>query len=232
MFHSNVSVDGVIKQTVASLRNSGMENLITTGKVLRYGFVRDENLSKDSNVVAYNYVMSRRPDLKQKSTLLEMRKALQSIPDTEKFELVIKLRSIRRAVLAEEQSFVNTAQLVATTISKVTIDPLFERVKYDIVMFDEVSMAYVPQVICAAAHAREKLILVGDFRQLAPIVQSDAKDILGKDIFGYLGISNTMNVYPHPWLVMLNEQRRMHPDISEFSNRSSPDCGVNSTSGL
>ena len=61
---------------------------------------------------------------------------------------------------------------------------------------------------------------MGDFRQLAPIVQSDAKDILGKDIFGYLGISNTMNVYPHPWLVMLNEQRRMQPDISEFSNQN------------
>ena len=218
--HSNVSVDGVIKQTVASLRNSGMENLITTGKVLRYGFVRDENLSKDSNVVAYNYVMSRRPDLKQKSTLLEMRKALQSIPDTEKYDMVKKLRAIRREVREEEQVYVKAAQLVATTISKVTIDPLFEKVKYDIVMFDEVSMAYVPQVICAATHAREKLILVGDFCQLAPIVQSEAKDILGKDIFGYLGISNTMNVYPHPWLVMLNEQRRMHPDISEFSNQN------------
>ena len=185
--HSNVSVDGVIKQTVASLRNSEMENLITTGKVLRYGFVRDENLSKDGNVVAYNYVMNRRPDLKQTSALLEIQKALQSIPDTEKYDMVKKLRAIRREAREEEQVYVK---------------------------------AYVPQVICAAAHAREKLILVGDFRQLAPIVQSDAKDILGKDIFGYLGISNTMNVYPHPWLVMLNEQRRMHPDISEFSNQN------------
>ena len=63
--HSNVSVDGVIKQTAAVLRNAGMESLLAEGKVLRYGYVRDEELSKDSFAVAYNYALEHRPDLKQ-----------------------------------------------------------------------------------------------------------------------------------------------------------------------
>ena len=87
-------------------------------------------------------------------------------------------------------------------------------------MFDEVSMAYVPQLLCAAAFAKEKFICVGDFRQLAPIVQSEkAKNVLQSDIFSFLNICKYSEIHNHPWLVMLNEQRRMHPNISKFSNQ-------------
>ena len=59
--------------------------------------------------------------------------------------------------------------MVATTISKATIDHLFDEKRYDLVMFDEVSMAYVTQIFCAAKIAKEKFMCVGDFNQLAPI---------------------------------------------------------------
>ena len=89
--------------------------------------------------------------------------------------------------------------------------------KWDVVFFDEVSMAFVPQIMVASTLAREKLVLLGDFRQLAPIVQFSSTSILRKDIFTYLhatdGSGGVMN---HPWLTMLNEQRRMHPDIASF----------------
>ena len=100
-----------------------------------------------------------------------------------------------------------------------TIDKVFNSVKYDVVMFDEVSMAYVLQIVCAATYAREHFICVGDFMQLAPIAQSSAKDILCEDIFTYLRINVGSVPYYHPWLVMLNEQRRMYPAISAFSNK-------------
>ena len=221
--HSNVSVDGVIKQTVAVLRNAGMGKLLTEGKVLRYGYVRDEELSQDPYAVAYNYVLNHRPDLKQKMEQLYREKdqlRRTGSYNSYKGERVEKeLKKLRGEVRSEERQYVSKAELVATTISKVTVDSLFDNEEYDIVMFDEVSMAYVPQTICAAAYAREKLVLVGDFRQLAPIVQSDAKSVLGVDVFAYLGISNGTRVCAHPWLVMLNEQRRMHPAISAFPNK-------------
>ncbi len=221
--HSNVSVDGVVKQTVAGLRNAGMDKLLTEGNVLRYGYVRDEELSQDSYAVAYNYVLNHRPDLKQKIDRFHQEK--EHLLRTGNYhsykgeQIEEDLKKLRAEVRSEERKYASKAKLVATTISKVTIDSLFDEKEYDIVMFDEVSMAYVPQVICAASYAREKLILVGDFRQLAPIVQSEAKTVLGVDIFSYLGISSWTKVCPHPWLVMLNEQRRMHPAISAFPNK-------------
>lgn len=88
------------------------------------------------------------------------------------------------------------------------------------VMFDEVSMAYVPQVIAAATLSKGKFLCVGDFRQLAPISQCPEAKLLKTDIFSYLKIiDNVGHMFWHPWLVMLNEQRRMHPDIAGFSNK-------------
>lgn len=49
-------------------------------------------------------------------------------------------------------------------------------------------------------------------------MQSSENDLLKADIFAYLGITNGTDMYAHPWLVMLGEQRRMHPDIAMFSN--------------
>ena len=43
--HSNVSVDGVIKKIVQIL-DPDMEQDLRDGKILRYGYVRDEKLSK------------------------------------------------------------------------------------------------------------------------------------------------------------------------------------------
>lgn len=81
-------------------------------------------------------------------------------------------------------------------------------------------MAYVPQVIAAAALARDKFLFVGDFRQLAPISQNPSAKILQVDIFSYLKIVDANgDMYYHPWLVMLNEQRRMYPEIAAFPNK-------------
>ena len=220
--HSNVSVDGVVKQTVAGLRNAGMGKLLEEGKVLRYGYVRDEDLSRDSFAVAYNYVLLKQPDLQkriEKSYKEKDQLKIRGIYHSARGEQIEReLKQLRSQVRLEEKSYVEKAMLVATTISKVTVDSLFEDRDFDVVMFDEVSMAYVPQIVCAAMHAREKLVLVGDFRQLAPIVQSDAKSVLSVDVFSFLAIAGRSRVCAHPWLVMLNEQRRMHPAISAFPN--------------
>lgn len=125
---------------------------------------------------------------------------------------------IRKAVNEDEMRAVDHARMVATTASKMYANSFFEGRKYDLVLFDEVSMAYVPQIICAAMHTDSKLVLVGDFRQLAPITSSGvASKLLSKDIFSYLGITDgTQKAHYHPWLVMLDEQRRMHPAIAAF----------------
>ena len=130
-----------------------------------------------------------------------------------------EINKIRSEIHDQEQYYVNNASIIATTISKVTVDKLFENKTYDVVLFDEVSMAYVLQIVCAATFCKEHLICVGDFMQLAPIAQSKSKDVLCEDIFSYLGICRKGIPYYHPWIVMLDEQRRMNPAIAGFSNK-------------
>lgn len=221
--HSNVSVDGVLNKVVQMLPAQKKKELLKQGKILRYGFVRDEELEKEPYAVSFNYVLLNHPTEKEKMERLQKEKA--KLKNTGRFskereQVEKELKAIRKYLKDEEKQAVKKAQIVSTTISKVYADKMFEGKKYDVVMFDEVSMAYIPQIICAASHAESKFICVGDFYQLAPIVQADKNDVLKKDIFSYLNITDgALKIYGHPWLVMLDEQRRMHPDIAAFSNQ-------------
>lgn len=227
--HSNISVDNVVKQISNQFSDNHLANLLSQGKVLRYGYVRDEELCQNDKCVAFNFTLNSHPDLKSQYFALteeskKLKIELQFRNDTEKAakrkSVEAKLKEIRATLKKETQMLAAKAQVVATTVSKIYMDKLFDNKKYDVVMFDEVSMAYVPQLLCAATFAKERFICVGDFRQLSPIVQSEkAKDVLQNDIFSFLNICSHGAIHNHPWLVMLNEQRRMHPHISKFSNQ-------------
>jgi len=222
--HSNVSVDGVVKKVVDTI-DTNMQSYLKDGKILRFGFVRDEELSNHPYATSFNYALSRCPDYSRNlDNLNRERDSLRAKKQihTAKYDQIEKsIKSLRDLIRKEERKYVEKAQLIATTISRATVDPMFEERQFDLVMFDEVSMAYVPQVIVAAALAKEKFMCVGDFRQLSPIAQNpDAKKVLQIDIFSYLKILDGANkMYYHPWLVMLNVQWRMHPDIAEFPNK-------------
>lgn len=227
--HSNISVDNVVKQISNQFSKNHLAPILAKGKVLRYGYVRDEELSKNEKCVAFNFALNSHPELKkqyiafsEESKKLKIEFQFRKDNATaEKIKNLEKtLKGIRTKLKTESQLLTARAQVVSTTVSKIYMDKLFDNKKYDVVMFDEVSMAYVPQLLCAATFAKEKFICVGDFRQLAPIVQSEqAKNILQSDIFSFLNINKNSGIHNHPWLVMLNEQRRMHPHISKFSNQ-------------
>lgn len=223
--HSNVSVDGVVKKVANRLRENNDIQLLKNGTILRYGYVRDIELGKDEYASSFNYALNHCHDLKRQMEKLQNQKDdLKNkglLTGQKLIEIEKKLGHVRSKIREQEKIYVAQARLVGTTISKVIVDGLFESKQYDLVMFDEVSMAYVTQIACAASFARKKFLCVGDFMQLPPIAQDRiAKNTLEKDIFEYLGITdNTENMYYHPWLVMLDTQRRMHPDISEFVNK-------------
>lgn len=221
--HSNVSVDGVIKQVVKML-GTDKQSILEDGKILRFGYVRDDELSQNPYAASFNYALSKCDSYaRQLEHLMAKRDELRAknqMKSKEYDEVEHKIKEIRGEIRKEERKYVERAQVIGTTISRATIDPMFEERQFDLVMFDEVSMAYVPQVIAAAALAKEKFMCVGDFRQLAPISQSPDSRVLQVDIFSYLQIVDGKgNMYWHPWLVMLNEQRRMAPAISEFPSK-------------
>lgn len=101
--------------------------------------------------------------------------------------------------------------------SQVTVDKAIYTQRFDVVIFDEASMAYVPQVIFAAGIAKNYFVCLGDFCQLPAIVQNKVDDRLTKDIFEHTGIISAVeNNEGHNWLVMLDLQYRMHLEIADF----------------
>lgn len=221
--HSNVSVDGVAKKIDELLRQKGKTSVLKAGTVLRYGYVRDEALNRNPYVNSFYYAVTKNEALNKKLDLLQdeydQLKKTKGLTDPKIITLKKEIGKIRAQIREQEQFYVSKAKVVATTISKVVIDKMFQDRKFDVVMFDEVSMAYVLQVVAAATFATKHMICVGDFMQLAPIAQSSAQDILCQDIFTHLGINHNGQPYFHPWLVMLDEQRRMEPRISAFANQ-------------
>ncbi len=232
--HSNVSVDGIALKIAELLRQRHREQDLKDGKVIRYGYIRDEKLSKDKDVSAYLRYINDYPKLKDEMNKLQakynkMAKEVSS-KDKELIKLGVKIANYRTQIFNVLYSYVDNASIVITTMTKTVVDKIFIDTYYDAVFFDEVSMAYVPQIICAATMSKEKMVCVGDFMQLAPIARSEerfnsksdalVKDILSNDIFEFMGICENGKPIFHPWLVMLDEQRRMHPKISEFSSKN------------
>ncbi len=222
--HSNVSVDGVASKVRELLEGQNDIAPLKDGKVLRYGYIRDEALSKNENISSFMYAASRNEGLSSRLDELQEQyeriKHYYGLNSPQIINLKKEIAEIHNKIREMEQLYVSQASIIATTISKVVVDPIFENARYDVVMFDEVSMAYVPQILCAATYAKEHIICVGDFMQLAPIAQSpEVKKVLTEDIFSFLGINVYGTPYYHPWLVMLDEQRRMHPAISQFPRK-------------
>ena len=143
------------------------QSILEDGKILRFGYVRDDELSQNPYATSFNYALSKCDSYaRQLEHLMAKRDELRAknqMKSKEYDEVEHKIKEIRGEIRKEERKYVERAQVIGTTISRATIDPIFEERQFDLVMFDEVSMAYVPQVIAAAALARKSFMCVGDF---------------------------------------------------------------------
>lgn len=220
--HSNVSVDGAVNRILETMAEKKMYEDVRQGSILRYGFIKDEKLAAHPTASAYNYVLTSDADLSQKKIANDNQiKASKNSKNPKNIDaLHEEHKNISLKIKELERKAVSEAGIVATTASKAAVEKLFyENGNFDVVIFDEVSMAYVPQIIYASSLAEEKLICLGDFKQLSPIAQSPGGELLRKDLFSILNICDDQgHVNYHPWLVMLQEQRRTAPGIVQFVN--------------
>lgn len=210
--YSNVSVDGAL------LRVAKKADL-PEGMIIRYGYPRTKELLDSKTLTSYQFVLHNNPGLREEyHGLLERKRELKR-KDPERVAINKKLNKIRELLLEQEKELIQNAAFVATTVSKATVDSSIYSQRFDAVIFDEASMAYVPQIVFSAGMATNYFICLGDFCQLPAIVQNNVDDRLRSDIFDYTGITSAVtNGHNHKWLVMLNVQYRMHPDISDFAS--------------
>ncbi|MBI4029391.1 MAG: topoisomerase DNA-binding C4 zinc finger domain-containing protein [Candidatus Blackburnbacteria bacterium] len=136
------------------------------------------------------------------------------------------LRSERRSIQEQldqmSKLVLNSARAVATTLTKCYLRLELLTQPFDVVIVDEISMAQIPLLFVAMGMG-QKIILVGDFLQLPPIVQADtdvAKKWLSKSLYDYFEIPQVFlrdNAWPDQ-VRPLFRQYRMHPDISGLVN--------------
>lgn len=210
--YSNVSVDGAI------MRVHDLAPNIKAGKLIRYGYARQPSLLNHPFLTSYNYTLQKHPKLlNERNELIKERKKLHR-SSKRYLEIGERLTTIKKYLKVEEENIVKKSQFVATTVSKAIVDPIIYKKNYDVVIFDEASMAYIPQIIFSASLAIQHFVCLGDFCQLPPIVQSHS-NLLNQDIFEYCGITTAVQRnLSHNWLCMLNMQYRMHPAISNFAS--------------
>ncbi|MEY4704655.1 MAG: hypothetical protein RL042_851 [Nitrospirota bacterium] len=80
-------------------------------------------------------------------------------------------KKIREILAAEEdtnrQAFIQNRRLVVTTASRVLSDPLFSRVRFDVLIADEAPWIAAAPLLGAAGLVRERIVLSGDTRDIA-----------------------------------------------------------------
>lgn len=225
--YSNVSVDGAI------LRVTSLKNDVFPGQLVRYGFPKDKRISEHPYLSSYNLAINNYPDLLKRRTQLQAEKKRLEKNDPKLIQVEKELNEIRRELRAAESQCVRNAKFVATTVSKAIVDKEIRNGAFDVVIFDEASMATIPQIAYAAKLARKNFVCMGDFRQLPPIVQSSKEPPLNADIFQYCGITQAVDQGSnHKWLCLLDTQYRMHPEIADFAGRSIYNGLLKSANGM
>lgn len=125
------------------------------------------------------------------------------------------IEQLRRDLRYQEQVVVKNSQLILSTMANTYMSPLVNGDRFDVVIVEEAGMAILPILFYCATLAKTKIIIVGDPKQLPPIVQSRADFVqkaMGRNIFAV--------TVPEPALaktvVMLDTQYRMHPKIGNL----------------
>jgi len=139
---------------------------------------------------------------------------------------LIRVRTLAKARVAHhtaavrdlEAKVVGEARVVMCTLTNAYLAPLMKSQRFDVLIAEEAGMATLPSLFYAACLSRTKTIMVGDPRQLPPIVHSQDDRVqraIGRSVFDV--------TIPDPGrsdvVAMLDVQYRMHPVIGALVGR-------------
>lgn len=224
--YSNVSVDG------ATLRIFKKMNEPKAGVVIRSGYAKMEELLNHPYLTDEKCVSFLNHELLDSFNECRRKRKAYNEAGPGYNRLKTEEKAILDKIKRSKFELVHKAGFVATTIAKACADTTLFDCKYDTVIFDEASMAYIPQIFVAATFASKSFICMGDFKQLPPIVQQK-NSVLEHDIFEYCGITNAVERgYNHDWLCLLSTQYRMHPYIADFSGKQMYHNHIKSAPGM
>ncbi|WP_108671062.1 AAA domain-containing protein [Peribacillus acanthi] len=226
--NSNSAVDVLIYETFEFLLRKDKFN---KGTVLRYGNTNMNDLSLTESVTSIQLLTETEPTLVTDLDKLKIQReqikndsgfAKNQRDTKDLLEIEQKILGLEEKMRRKEKKLLEDAKIIGTTLAKAASDSTIYEQEFDLVIVDEASMAYIPYIGFAASLGK-RVIICGDFKQLPPIAQSRhplVHQCLRQDIFLEAGVTDSINQgILHPQLLLLSEQRRMHPQISAFTNQ-------------
>lgn len=117
-----------------------------------------------------------------------------------------------------EAQVIGQARVVMCTLTNAYLAPLMKTQRFDVLIAEEAGMAALPALFYAACLCGEQAIMVGDPRQLPPIVQSRDERVqraIGRSVFDVTIPDPTQSDV----VAMLEIQYRMHPVIGGLVGR-------------
>ncbi len=137
-----------------------------------------------------------------------------------------RVRTLARARVAArtaedrdvEARVIDEARVVLCTLTNTYLSPGLHGQRFDVLIAEEAGMATLPALFYAASRCTRRAIMVGDPRQLPPIVQSSDERVrraIGRNVFDV--------AVPDPErsdvVALLDTQYRMHPAIGALVGR-------------
>ncbi len=125
------------------------------------------------------------------------------------------LTTARSSLRNQEQAVLGQARVILATMTNMYINKLLRQERFDVVVVEEAGMAILPTLFYCATLARKKTIMIGDPRQLPPIVQSSAdyvRKAMGRSIFEV----TVPKPHESEFVALLDRQYRMHPLIGDL----------------
>jgi hypothetical protein len=109
-------------------------------------------------------------------------------------------KKIREMLAAGEktnrQAFVQNKRILATTAGRIMIDPLFTRVRFDVLIVDEAPKIPAPFLLGVAGIIRERIVLSGNTQDLLPSPAGQASQSLG--LWPQQGLPGIVRSEPQP----------------------------------
>ena len=159
-------------------------------------------------------VVARMPPQDQATTLERRLARLTRLQALARQRVALHTAAIRDL----EARVVGNARVVMCTLSNAYLAPLMKPQRFDVLIAEEAGMAALPALFYAACLCRGKAIMVGDPRQLPPIVQSReplVQRTIGRSVFEVTIPDPTRSDV----VAMLDVQYRMHPVIGALVGR-------------
>ncbi|WML43456.1 AAA domain-containing protein [Neobacillus sp. PS3-40] len=226
--HSNQAVDVILSEISTFIKK---KDRFRDGDILRYGANTGEAIAIHDALTTSQLIQKQDPGLAENKDILieerwklkqDLARSFSKRDSHHLLELETKIARVFEKIRQKEIEFVKEAFVVGTTLAKAAGDASIYETDFDVIILDEASMAYVPQIAFAATLGK-RVIICGDFKQLPPIAASRDSLVtkwLKEDIFHRAGVVDWVEKGEmHPHLFLLKEQRRMHPDISAFTNQ-------------